>query len=168
METFTRDGLTFDVRDAGPADGPAVVCLHGFPQDARSFDAVVPGLVAAGFRVLAPDQRGYSPRARPPGRPAYVLRELVGEDAARKGGYVVHTSIDLALERSAREAMVTQLGRIDERNGYRGPLVRARRPARKREPRRQVDPPAERQGPGAPLVLGTPYEATVVSADDAA
>ncbi|GEA88461.1 alpha/beta fold hydrolase [Cellulomonas cellasea] len=79
METFTRDGLTFDVRDAGPADGPVVVCLHGFPQDARSFDAVVPGLVAAGFRVLAPDQRGYSPRARPPGRPAYVLRALVDD-----------------------------------------------------------------------------------------
>lgn len=79
MDSFTRDGLTFDVRDTGPAGAPTVVCLHGFPQDARSFDAVVPGLVAAGFRVLAPDQRGYSPGARPAGRRAYVLRELVAD-----------------------------------------------------------------------------------------
>ncbi|WP_258726581.1 alpha/beta fold hydrolase [Cellulomonas sp. NS3] len=82
METFTRDGLTFDVRDTGPAGAPTVVCLHGFPQDARAFEGVVPGLVAAGFRVLVPDQRGYSPGARPAGRSAYVLRELVADVAA--------------------------------------------------------------------------------------
>jgi pimeloyl-ACP methyl ester carboxylesterase len=79
MESFTRDGLTFDVRDTGPAGAPVVLCLHGFPQDSRAFDAVTPGLVSAGLRVLAPDQRGYSPRARPPGRSAYVLRELVDD-----------------------------------------------------------------------------------------
>ena len=79
METFTRDGLTFDVRDAGPADGEPVVLLHGFPQHAGSWDRVVPGLHAAGLRTLAPDQRGYSPAARPTGRRAYVVRELVDD-----------------------------------------------------------------------------------------
>lgn len=79
MDAFTRDGLTFDVRDTGPVGAPSVVCLHGFPQDSRAFDGVAPALVAAGLRVLAPDQRGYSPRARPRGRSAYVLRELVGD-----------------------------------------------------------------------------------------
>lgn len=82
MDTFTRDGLTFDVRDDGPPDGPAVVLLHGFPQDASAYDAVVPLLTAAGVRVLVPDQRGYSPRARPSGRAAYTLRELVADVVA--------------------------------------------------------------------------------------
>jgi pimeloyl-ACP methyl ester carboxylesterase len=82
VETFTRDGLTFDVRDSGPADGPVVVCLHGFPQDGTAFDAVTPLLVAEGIRVLVPDQRGYSPGARPSGRSAYALREVVDDIVA--------------------------------------------------------------------------------------
>src|SRR5919202_1224240 len=76
MDTFTRDGLTFDVRDAGPADGEPVVLLHGFPQDGSAFDRLTPLLAAAGLRTLAPDQRGYSPGARPAGRSAYRVREL--------------------------------------------------------------------------------------------
>ena len=79
MDEFFRDGLTFDVRDAGPADGEPVVLLHGFPQDARSYDRLAPVLHAAGLRTLAPDQRGYSPMARPRGRAAYKARELVAD-----------------------------------------------------------------------------------------
>lgn len=79
VDSFTRSGLTFDVRDAGPADGEPVVLLHGFPQHAGSWDRVAPGLHGAGLRTLAPDQRGYSPAARPTGRRAYVVRELVDD-----------------------------------------------------------------------------------------
>ncbi|WP_298459310.1 alpha/beta fold hydrolase [uncultured Cellulomonas sp.] len=82
MDSFSRGGLTFDVRDSGPPDGPVVVCLHGFPQDGSAFDAVAPLLAAQGLRVLAPDQRGYSPGARPTGRAPYVLRELVDDVVA--------------------------------------------------------------------------------------
>jgi len=79
VDSWQRSGLTLTVRDAGPATGPAVVCLHGFPQDGRAYDAVVPLLVAGGARVLMPDQRGYSPGARPAGRAPYRLGELVGD-----------------------------------------------------------------------------------------
>ncbi|SSC22356.1 Epoxide hydrolase [Klenkia terrae] len=79
VDSFTRSGLTFDVRDAGPADGEPVVLLHGFPQHAGSWDRVVPVLHEAGLRTLAPDQRGYSPGARPTGRRSYVVRELVDD-----------------------------------------------------------------------------------------
>lgn len=82
LTTVTRDGLTFDVRDTGPADGPAVVLLHGFPQDGTAYDDVAPRLAAAGRRVLVPDQRGYSPGARPTRLRAYVLRELVDDVVA--------------------------------------------------------------------------------------
>jgi pimeloyl-ACP methyl ester carboxylesterase len=80
--TVTRDGLVFDLTTAGPPDGDPVVLLHGFPQSARCWDAVVPALAAAGMRVVAPDQRGYSPGARPTGRAAYRLPELVADAAA--------------------------------------------------------------------------------------
>ncbi len=82
MDSYRRGDLTFDVRDSGPLDGPAVVCLHGFPQDGSAFDAVAAHLTAQGLRVLAPDQRGYSPGARPRGRAAYAIGELVDDVAA--------------------------------------------------------------------------------------
>src|SRR3954463_14151917 len=79
MDSFSRGDLVFDVRDSGPADGEPVVLLHGFPQDSSAFDRLGPVLHSAGLRTLAPDQRGYSPGARPQGRPAYVMREVVDD-----------------------------------------------------------------------------------------
>jgi pimeloyl-ACP methyl ester carboxylesterase len=61
----TRSGLTFTVDVAGPADGPLVLLLHGFPESRHSWRAALPELAAAGYRAVAPDQRGYSPGARP-------------------------------------------------------------------------------------------------------
>ncbi|MGM0385437.1 MAG: alpha/beta fold hydrolase [Actinomycetota bacterium] len=83
MDRFTRDGLIFDVRDGGPAHAAeAAVLLHGFPQDSSAWGAVTPALHAAGLHTLAPDQRGYSPRATPGRRDAYALGELVGDVVA--------------------------------------------------------------------------------------
>ena len=82
METFERNGFHFPVRDTGPADGPVVVLLHGFPQDASSFDRVVPLLHAQGLRTLVPLQRGYAASARPPHRWNYRLADLVEDVVA--------------------------------------------------------------------------------------
>jgi pimeloyl-ACP methyl ester carboxylesterase len=73
MERFTIDagGMTFDALGAGPADGPLVVLLHGFPESAAEWTHVLPALAEAGFRAVAFDQRGYSPGARPEGVEAY-------------------------------------------------------------------------------------------------
>lgn len=79
LTTFTNDGLTFDVSDSGPLDGEPVVLLHGYPEAKESWDAVAPALAAAGYRVVAPDQRGYSPGARPKGRRSYAVPRLVGD-----------------------------------------------------------------------------------------
>lgn len=79
--TAVRAG-NLDVHESGPPDGPPVLLLHGFPQGADSWDAVTPALGAAGFRTIAPDQRGYSPGARPVGRAAYRLDELVDDACA--------------------------------------------------------------------------------------
>ena len=79
VSSFTKDGLVFDVVDFGPRDGPVTLLLHGFPQRADSWDSVTPLLVAEGFRVVAPDQRGYSVGARPRGRAAYAMKHLVAD-----------------------------------------------------------------------------------------
>jgi pimeloyl-ACP methyl ester carboxylesterase len=61
----TRSGLTFTANVAGPVGGSLVLLLHGFPESRHSWRAALPGLAAAGYRAVAPDQRGYSPGARP-------------------------------------------------------------------------------------------------------
>ncbi|VXC50425.1 alpha/beta fold hydrolase [Nocardioides sp. AX2bis] len=83
-----RDGLVLDVRTAGPEDGEPVVLLHGFPQTSRSWTALArlltsgPGAEDPPVRLLAPDQRGYSPGARPAGVEDYALEELVADALA--------------------------------------------------------------------------------------
>ena len=79
VETFAHGDLVFDVTDAGPTDGAPVVLLHGFPQHLSSWDLIAPVLHEAGLRTLAPDQRGYSPGARPRPTRAYRLEHLVAD-----------------------------------------------------------------------------------------
>jgi pimeloyl-ACP methyl ester carboxylesterase len=76
----TAGGLTLDVAEQGDPGGRPVLLLHGFPQTHRCFDALAQRLVPHGLRLLAPDQRGYSPGARPAEVAAYGIRELT-EDA---------------------------------------------------------------------------------------
>ncbi|MBN8890182.1 MAG: alpha/beta fold hydrolase [Rhodospirillales bacterium] len=63
MQRLTVRTATLDIacEAHGPADGPAVVLLHGFPDDVRTWDGVAPALAAAGCRVLVPWLRGYGP-----------------------------------------------------------------------------------------------------------
>lgn len=74
-----HNGLTFDVHRSGPARGPWVVLLHGFPVNSRCYDAVLPRVHDAGLRTLTIDQRGYSPGARPEGVDQYRL-DLLADD----------------------------------------------------------------------------------------
>ncbi|QDQ96182.1 alpha/beta fold hydrolase [Tomitella fengzijianii] len=70
---------TFDVAVAGPEDGEPVLLLHGFPESYDEWRAVAPLLTAAGLRVIAPDQRGYSPGARPSSVEDYRIDRLVAD-----------------------------------------------------------------------------------------
>src|SRR4029453_10789880 len=47
--------------DIGPAEGPVVVLLHGWPYDIHSYVDVCPGLAEAGYRVIVPYLRGFGP-----------------------------------------------------------------------------------------------------------
>src|SRR4051794_10693427 len=69
----------FEARIAGPDDGDVVILLHGFPQTSWSWRSQLDALGAAGFRAVAPDQRGYSPGARPEDVAASAIEHLVAD-----------------------------------------------------------------------------------------
>lgn len=73
------NGITLHTVMAGPIDGPVVILLHGFPEFWYGWRRYMPGLAAAGFRVLAPDQRGYNLSDKPRGLDAYRMTTLVGD-----------------------------------------------------------------------------------------
>jgi len=74
--TIVTNGVRLHVVQAGPVDGPLVILLHGFPEYWAGWRQQIPALAAAGYRVWAPDQRGYNTSDKPPGVAAYNLDEL--------------------------------------------------------------------------------------------
>jgi len=72
-------GLVFDARAAGPENGPLVLLLHGFPETSYSYVAQLEHLGGLGYYAVAPDQRGYSPGARPKAVELYGMNYLVGD-----------------------------------------------------------------------------------------
>lgn len=57
--SLNANGIGFHALADGPADGPLVLCLHGFPELGRSWRHQLPALASAGYRAVAPDLRGY-------------------------------------------------------------------------------------------------------------
>ncbi|MCC6640428.1 MAG: alpha/beta hydrolase [Deltaproteobacteria bacterium] len=57
--------LEFALLECGPKRGPLALCLHGFPDSARTFRYLLPRLGEAGWRAVAPWMRGYAPTAIP-------------------------------------------------------------------------------------------------------
>jgi epoxide hydrolase 4 len=70
------NGVNLHVVQAGPEDGPLVILLHGFPEFWYGWKHQIPALAEAGYRVWAPDQRGYNLSDKPDGLGSYCLDEL--------------------------------------------------------------------------------------------
>jgi epoxide hydrolase 4 len=73
------DGVRLHYVEAG--EGPLVVLLHGFPDFWYGWRHQIPALVRAGFRVVAPDQRGYAESDKPPSWRDYRVQSLTGDIA---------------------------------------------------------------------------------------
>ena len=69
----------FDARVVGPKSGERVLLLHGFPQTSFEWRSQLTALAGAGYRAVAPDQRGYSPGARPPDVASYGIDAIAGD-----------------------------------------------------------------------------------------
>lgn len=117
--------VTLRVRSGGA--GPAVLLVHGHPRTHATWYGVAPGLVAAGYRVVCPDLRGYGESDVPPDRPDHsqaskrsmardlvALMEILGHDRFHavghdRGGYVVQR---LALDHPDHVDRVVILGDV--------------------------------------------------------
>jgi pimeloyl-ACP methyl ester carboxylesterase len=75
--TIATNGVELRVTEAG--DGPLVVLAHGFPELAYSWRHQVPALAAAGYHVVAPDQRGYGGSSRPDAIDEYDIHHLTAD-----------------------------------------------------------------------------------------
>lgn len=82
MAALTRvalaTGVELDVWDSGPRDAPALIFLHGFPENHRTWRHQVEHLNTR-FRCIAPDQRGYGESSRPQEVSEYAVGNLVGD-----------------------------------------------------------------------------------------
>jgi pimeloyl-ACP methyl ester carboxylesterase len=91
--TIQTNGIDMAVYEAGPKDGLPVVLCHGFPELAYSWRHQLPALAAAGYRVLAPDQRGYGRTSRPANVEDYDMRHLTGDLAGMLDAYGIQKAV---------------------------------------------------------------------------
>jgi pimeloyl-ACP methyl ester carboxylesterase len=73
------NGVRLHVAETGPEDGPPIILLHGFPEPWFCWRRQLDPLVEAGYRVLAPDQRGYNTSDKPRSIAAYALDSLAAD-----------------------------------------------------------------------------------------
>jgi pimeloyl-ACP methyl ester carboxylesterase len=98
--------LNIGYAEAGPADGPAVILLHGWPYDIHSFVDVAPELAAKGYRIIVPHLRGYgttrfrSDETMRNGQPAVVALDIIALMDALK----IETAILAGFDWGARTA----------------------------------------------------------------
>ena len=81
LRTFDANlstGITMRVAEAGPADAPPVILLHGFPESHRTWRAVAP-LLSDRFRLIMPDLRGFGQSDRPTDVAAYATDTLIAD-----------------------------------------------------------------------------------------
>jgi pimeloyl-ACP methyl ester carboxylesterase len=79
FKTVMANGVTLHVAEAGPADGRLVMLLHGFPEYWGAWLGYIEALAAAGYHVIAPDQRGYNRSDKPAAVEAYDLDVLAAD-----------------------------------------------------------------------------------------
>jgi len=81
VKTVHTPTLEIACEESGPADGPPVVLLHGFPDDVHAYDGVAPPLAASGWHVIVPYLRGYGPtRFLDPHTPRSGQQAALGHD----------------------------------------------------------------------------------------
>ena len=81
MRQVAANGLTFEVAEAGEGDH-LILCLHGFPELNYSWRYQMPVLAAKGYRVWAPNQRGYGASSRPGAVSDYSADRMIADAAA--------------------------------------------------------------------------------------
>lgn len=89
FENVAVNDYEFHIRACGSQSGDLIILLHGFPETGYAFESMMPQLAQQGFFVIAPDQRGYSPGARPDSINEYEIEKLASDvvQLAKSYGY---------------------------------------------------------------------------------
>ncbi|KAJ1700073.1 hypothetical protein LUZ63_008585 [Rhynchospora breviuscula] len=78
-KTMEVNGISMHVAEKGPADGPAILFVHGFPELWYSWRHQILSLSARGYCCIAPDMRGFGDTTAPPSISSYTIFHLVGD-----------------------------------------------------------------------------------------
>jgi pimeloyl-ACP methyl ester carboxylesterase len=73
------ESIHLHVVTAGDRENPPLILLHGFPEYWRAWEKMIPSLVAAGYFVIVPDQRGYGDSSKPAGALSYSIDRLTDD-----------------------------------------------------------------------------------------
>jgi pimeloyl-ACP methyl ester carboxylesterase len=73
---YEVNGIRLHVTESGPADGPVLIFLHGYPEFWYGWRKQIPFFAEQGYRVAVPDQRGYNLSSKPAGTKAYRISQL--------------------------------------------------------------------------------------------
>ena len=109
--TLETNGLSFHAYEEG--SGPVALCLHGFPDHARSFRDQLDPLARAGYRAIAPTLRGYEPCSQPQDGDYHIDEVIAGETVGDVLGHVEYASSDLIrrmrakIETALRDGAIT-------------------------------------------------------------
>jgi pimeloyl-ACP methyl ester carboxylesterase len=79
FDFIPTNGIRLHTALAGPEDGEPVILLHGFPEAWFGWETQIDAMAAAGFRVIAPDQRGYNLSDKPKGVASYCMHTLAAD-----------------------------------------------------------------------------------------
>ncbi|HVB42770.1 MAG TPA: alpha/beta hydrolase [Streptosporangiaceae bacterium] len=112
------DGLAIRIAEAG--SGPLVLLLHGFPESWYSWRHQITALAAAGYHVVAPDQRGYGQTGGPDEVAGYTMLHLVGDVIGLMGALGEQTAVVAGHDWGAPVAWSTALLRPDRIRGVIG------------------------------------------------
>lgn len=91
---IATNGIRLHAVEAGPEEGPLLIFLHGFPEIWYGWRGQIAPFAESGFRILAPDQRGYNTSDKPRGIRAYGIEPVVGDivglidEAGREKAYI--------------------------------------------------------------------------------
>lgn len=96
--TVAVNGISMHIAEAGPADAPTILFLHGFPELWYAWRHQILSLAGHGYRCVAPDLRGYGDSDAPPDHTAYTVFHVVGDLVAL---------LDVLGQRQVRSAIFT-------------------------------------------------------------
>lgn len=83
IQELSANGMTFRCRVCGLENsGEPVILLHGFPETSHLWEGILTALASRGYRCLAADQRGYSPKARPKEIASYRIDRIASDAIA--------------------------------------------------------------------------------------